>query len=227
MYLGEVIKKYREEHGISQQSFSDKSSLSKPYISQLENNRNPKTGEPMIPSSDTFVKVAQAMGMSLSDLLSLVDENQPVSIKTISDTATQPAPATVPTNISTPAAYPLPILGTICAGDGVICDESFEGMFFVDNTIRANYCLHVHGDSMIDAEIYDGDIVFILKDYIYEDGKIYAVVIKDENEAVLKRLYLENDKLILSPCNSDYRPVFADPEDVFIVGECVGVYRAV
>lgn len=131
----------------------------------------------------------------------------------------------LPSNLVSPAAYPLPILGTICAGDGILCEENFEGYFFVDNTIRANYCLHVHGDSMMDAEIYDEDIVFIRKDYEYEDGKIYAVVYGAQQDAVLRKIYRDGGKVILTPCNSSYKPLVMDPDDIFIIGECVGVYR--
>lgn len=227
MFLGDVIYNYRSSHKLTMREFSALSGLSVPYISQLEKNRNPKTNDQIVPSLDTFVKVAKAMHISLDELLMQVDENQPVGIADVAgrESSGPSADYALPSNLSTPAAYPLPILGTICAGNGVIADESFDGMFFVDNSIRANYCLHVQGDSMVDAEIYDGDIVFILKDFNYEDGCIYAVVVGSEQEAVLKKLYREGDKVILAPCNSSYRPVFADPEDVLIVGKCIGVYR--
>ena len=63
MYLGELIKEYRKKHQISMQTFADRAGLSKAYISQLESNRNPKTGDSIVPSSKTFVKVASAMNI--------------------------------------------------------------------------------------------------------------------------------------------------------------------
>ena len=80
MYLGEIIKEYRKKHGLSMQTFSDRANLSKAYINQLENNRNPKTGDPIVPSPETFVKVAKAMNVSVDDLWNAVDENQPLVI---------------------------------------------------------------------------------------------------------------------------------------------------
>lgn len=80
MYLGELIKEYRKKHDLSLQAFSDKANLSKAYINQLENNRNPKTGDPIVPSAETFFKVAAAMNISVDDLLTMVDENQPLVI---------------------------------------------------------------------------------------------------------------------------------------------------
>lgn len=63
MFLGEIIKAYMDEHGLSMQDFASLSKLSKPYISQLEKNRNPKTGDAIVPSPDTFQKVATAIGI--------------------------------------------------------------------------------------------------------------------------------------------------------------------
>lgn len=78
MYLGEIIKEYRKKHGLSMQTFSDRANLSKAYINQLENNRNPKTGDPIVPSAETFVKVAAAMNITFEELWNAVDENQPL-----------------------------------------------------------------------------------------------------------------------------------------------------
>ena len=226
MHLGEVIKKYRYDHGrMSMQTFADKCGLSKGYIAMLERNINSKTGEPVVPSVETFLKVAKAMNISLDDLSKVVDENQPISLmeNDLSDVIKQ----NTPSNLSMPAARAIPILGTICAGDGVICEQNYDGYFFIDNSVRADYCLHVVGDSMIDAEIYDGDIAFIKKDCVYEDGKIYAVIFGIEEKASLKKLYREDGHWILMPCNMEYKPIIADPDDVCVIGECIGVYRGV
>lgn len=78
---------------------------------------------------------------------------------------------------------------------------------------------------MIDAEIYDEDIVFIRKDYDFKDGKIYAVVFGAQQDAVLRKIYRDGGKVILMPCNNSYKPLVMDPDDIFIIGECVGMYR--
>ena len=129
-------------------------------------------------------------------------------------------------NVDIPSAYAVPILGAICAGSG-IDDKSFRGEFFVDRSVRADYCVFVHGDSMNEAGIYDGDIAFIKRDTDIEDGDICGVVLKDSDEAVLKRLYRSDNSLILQPCNSDYKPIVIDPNDALIVGEVTGVYHKV
>ena len=132
----------------------------------------------------------------------------------------------LPSNIITPSAHAVPILGTICAGSGVYCEENFEGYFFVDRTIKADYCLKVKGDSMIDAGIYDGDVAFIRKEFDYEDGEIYAVCWGAEESASLKKLYKVDNRIMLQPCNAEYSAILADADDVCIVGECVGTYHA-
>lgn len=132
----------------------------------------------------------------------------------------------LPSNIITPSAHAVPILGTICAGSGVYCEENFEGYFFVDRTIKADYCLKVKGNSMIDAGIYDGDVAFIRKEFDYEDGEIYAVCWGAEESASLKKLYKVDNRIMLQPCNAEYSAILADADDVCIVGECVGTYHA-
>ncbi len=128
-------------------------------------------------------------------------------------------------NLSVPAAYPVPILGSICAGKGIIADECYRGMFFVDHSIRADYCLEVEGDSMRDANIFHGDIAFLRKNYEFVNGGIYAVVFGADENAVLKRVYQQGDSLLLMPCNQLYNPISIPASEPFtICGELVGVY---
>lgn len=129
----------------------------------------------------------------------------------------------LPSNIILPAAHKLPIMGTICAGDGVVCEDDYQGTFIVDTDVKADYCLRVRGDSMIGANIYDGDIVFISKSYDFVQDQIYAIERLDYNEASLKRVTQDGDTLILNPCNPEYHAMVTDYEDVRIIGRCVGV----
>ena len=85
MHLGEFIKNYRKEHGLSMEEFASKAGLSKGYISMLEKNKNPKNNEEIIPSIVTFQKVAEAMGTSITHIMKHVDENQPVALEYVLD----------------------------------------------------------------------------------------------------------------------------------------------
>ncbi len=217
MRIGLYVKQYRERHKLSMQEFADKAALSKGYISMLEKGKHPQNNREIIPSIETVNKIANAMNLSIDELLAKIDGNQKIDIS---------HERPLPSNIITPSAHAVPILGTICAGSGVYCEENFEGYFFVDRTIKADYCLKVKGNSMIDAGIYDGDVAFIRKEFDYEDGEIYAVCWGAEESASLKKLYKVDNRIMLQPCNAEYSAILADADDVCIVGECVGTYHA-
>ena len=80
MQLGEWIKAYRKEQGLSMQNFADLCGFSKAYIGQLEKGINPKTKRPMSPTMQTFTKIATSVGLSVDQLLERLDADQPVSI---------------------------------------------------------------------------------------------------------------------------------------------------
>lgn len=119
----------------------------------------------------------------------------------------------------------LPIIGTVCAGDGVYCADDFLGNFDLATHIDADFALKVTGDSMIGAHIYDGDYAFIKKDDYFTDGDIYAVELLLTNEASLKKIYVNDSNVILTPCNADYPPVATTLDQIRIIGRCVGVYH--
>jgi len=83
MKLSEVIKKYREEHHITMEKLAQDSGMSKSYISMLENERNPKTGNPIVPSIDTLKKLAKGMHTDIDSLIKILDDI-PVDISTTS-----------------------------------------------------------------------------------------------------------------------------------------------
>lgn len=88
MTLGEIIKEYRQNNKLSQRKFAKICKLSNGYISMLEDGRNPKTEEPIIPTLVTLKKLADAMNTSLDDLMMMMDE-MPVSLTTDAAPVTQ------------------------------------------------------------------------------------------------------------------------------------------
>lgn len=124
-----------------------------------------------------------------------------------------------------PSSTGLPIIGTVCAGDGVYCADDFLGNFDLATHIDADFALKVTGDSMIGAHIYDGDYAFIKKNDYFADGDIYAVELLLTNEASLKKIYVNDSNVILTPCNADYPPVATTLDQIRIIGRCVGVYH--
>lgn len=123
----------------------------------------------------------------------------------------------------------VPILGTITCRTSIWSKKNFERYIGIDPTFMdGEFALIGKGNSMIDAEIYDGDIVLMKKVSELEDGKIAAVLI--ENEATLKKVYKKENLLILQSCNDNDNPVVysnKEMEDsgIQIIGECVGVYH--
>ena len=81
MTLGDIVKNYRTEHGLSLREFSRISGVSNGYISMLEKNEHPKTKKPIVPSIEKMRCSANAMGMSFDSLLDMIDSDQPISIK--------------------------------------------------------------------------------------------------------------------------------------------------
>ena len=80
MRLGEIIKRYREENGLSLRDFAKKSGVSNSYLSMLETGRQPQSGRPIVPTLTTLNKISLAVGMRIDDLIAAVDD-MPVSFK--------------------------------------------------------------------------------------------------------------------------------------------------
>lgn len=119
----------------------------------------------------------------------------------------------------------IPILGVVAAGEPILATESYEDYVELgDDGIRVDFCLRVKGDSMKDARIMDGDIVFVRQQPTVNNGEIAVVLIDDE--ATLKRVYITDDGVILKPENSKYAPIYVSKEefkDVRILGKAVMV----
>lgn len=117
-----------------------------------------------------------------------------------------------------------PMLGEIACGQPIFCNEEFETFAEASADIDADFCLTAKGDSMINARIFDGDIVFVKKAPIVNNGEIAAVIIDDE--ATLKRVYYypDKNKLILNPENPKYEPLVYMNEElnhILILGRAV------
>lgn len=116
------------------------------------------------------------------------------------------------------------LLGEIACGEPIFCDEERESYIMSGTEIKADFCLKCKGDSMINARIYDGDIVFIRQQDEVENGEIAAVVI--DNEATLKRVYYypEQNMVILKPENPKYADIILQDESlntVRILGKAI------
>lgn len=117
-----------------------------------------------------------------------------------------------------------PLLGEIACGKPVFADENRDSYVQAGTDINADFCLKCKGDSMINARIYDGDIVFVKRQDMVENGEIAVIIINDE--ATLKRVYYypENAKLVLQAENPLYEPfiyVGTELNSIRILGKAV------
>lgn len=119
----------------------------------------------------------------------------------------------------------VPILGRVAAGVPILAVEEVEGYLPYAPRGHASgekyFALNVRGESMKDAGILDGDIVVALQAPDALDGEIVVALIGDE--ATVKRLYREKDRVRLQPENSAFEPIYT--REVSILGKVVAVYR--
>lgn len=125
------------------------------------------------------------------------------------------------------AGSPIPVLEDIRMGAAT--DEQVEvtGDFLGRHAAHVDrlYALRVKGTSMIDALINDGDLVILEAQETAENGQTVAAWLKAEQEATLKRFYLEDGHVRLQPANSTMQPIFTEPDNIEIKGRVVGVIR--
>ncbi len=127
--------------------------------------------------------------------------------------------------IPLPKTKKVPLLGTIACGEPIIADENIELYIKVDENVPVDFALRCKGDSMINARIFDGDIVYIRQQQDVENGEIAAVLIGDE--ATLKKVHKYPNKLVLSACNPMYDDFVYTSEqlnDIRILGKAVAFF---
>ena len=110
----------------------------------------------------------------------------------------------------------IPVLGSIACGTPKLAVEERESYVLAGTEIKADFCLIASGDSMINARINEGDIVFIRKQPIVDNGDIAAVLVNQETEATLKRFFFYREKslLILRPENPAYEDLIFQNEEI-------------
>jgi len=119
----------------------------------------------------------------------------------------------------------IPLLGLIRAGKPIEAIETVNEFIRIvrEPFLKGNlYALKVEGDSMIEEGIFDNDIIIAKKQSVADNGDMVVAII-DENEATLKKFYIEKDKIKLQPANPKYEPIYR--KDVEIRGVVVKIIR--
>lgn len=210
MTIGTRIKNKREELGIAQVELARKIGCTKQTIYKYENDI--VTNIP----SDNVEKLANALNTTPAYLMGW--DNAADSIQTSIKIKNL-----IP--LSKIKTKKVPLIGSIACGAPITAVENIEEYIDMDTDIHADFALRCKGDSMINARIFDGDIVYIREQPMVENGEIAAVIIDDmECEATLKRVYIDDEHIILHAENPVYKDMAYYHEEmnqVRIIGKAV------
>ncbi len=122
----------------------------------------------------------------------------------------------------------VPLLGKVTAGSPIEAIENPDDFFSLPANLipkkKTIFTLKVSGDSMINAGIYDNDVVIVQKQKDAKNGDI-VVAMNEENEVTLKTFYKEKDHIKLKPENDSMEPIIL--KEVTILGKAIGLYRKI
>lgn len=217
MTLGDWIRQYRKNHGLSMQAFADISGLSKAYVGMIEKGVNPTTGKIVSPTIQTFGKIAKGINMDLDTFLKELDGQQTVTIN-------RPA---------IHAGYKIPVLGNVAAGTPINAIEEILGYQYLEDKYKNDgyeyFALHIQGRSM-EPTIMDGDTVIVRQQSSVDNGEI-AIVLVDGEDATAKEIKESADGITLIGHNTAvYTPHFYSTQEIHdlpiqIIGRVIEVRR--
>lgn len=203
MYIGEIIKKYRTENELSQRAFANRTSLSPSYINTLEKIYNPKTGKPYSVTTDVAIELANAMNLKIEKLLSKLNNDQEFTIN-----------ENKKTNSSNSAI--VFVYGTIPAGIPMECIEDIIDTEEISQDLlkggKQYFGLRVKGNSM-EPDYLDGDTLILEKADNCESGDD-CVVMVNGNDGTFKRVFKNENGIILQPLNPSYTPMSYTNEQI-------------
>ena len=123
------------------------------------------------------------------------------------------------------ALQEIPLLGCVTAGQPIeICEQQEQIRVPQVLVKKQTYALKVRGNSMIDANIHDGDIIVIEQCHSVDNGETCVVMINNQS-VTLKRLYIDREGVRLDPANSQMTPITLKNEDVQVLGIVMGLKR--
>ena len=209
MCTGKRMKQRRKELGIKAEEMAEVLGCSRSTIFRYENGDIEK-----IPSS-LINMIAKVLKTTPSYLVGWSDAPTPQASNIIALSETKK----------------IPLLGTIACGEPVLAVENTSNFVDITTDIHADFALRCKGDSMINARIFDGDIVYIRKQDTVENGEIAAVLINElETEATLKQVYTSSDSIRLCAANPMYPDkIFVKEKmnDVRIIGKAVAFLSSI
>ena len=201
MEIKDILKNRRTELGLTQLDVANAVGVSEATVSRWE------SGDIANMKRSRIASLASVLKMSPSIIMGWNEEHE----------------AHMPSNIiPMPAMRKVPLVGSIACGTPILAEENLDGTVEAPDHVRADFALRCKGDSMINARIFDGDIVYIRQQESVEHGEIDAVLIGDE--ATLKRVYIYDDCISLEAENPQYKPMVYRGEEmnnIRILGKAV------
>ena len=197
--IGSAIKQARLSKGLSAVALAEKAKVAKSSISEWEKGKTQ-------PSADALFRMCDALGISPNELIN--KEEKPM----------------LPENIVPIKKVKVPVLGSVACGQPIFATNDLECYVDSINDVQCDFALWAKGDSMINARIFDGDLVFVKQQNIVDNGEIAVVLIDDE--ATLKRVFYDQQKatITLVAENPKYAPFVyqgAELENIKILGKAV------
>lgn len=194
MEMGQKIYNLRIQKGLTLEELGNMVGVGKSTVRKWEN------GMIANMKRDKILKVSEALDTTPAYLMGWEEEEKIISLN----------------NVYQIELKRFPLLGEIACGVPKYTNEDRESYVMTGTDIKADFCLKAKGDSMVNARIHDGDIVFIRKQDIVDNGEIAAVVVNNDSEATLKRFYYYAEKcmVILKAENPAYEDMIFTNEEL-------------
>ena len=237
MKIGQKIKARRLELGMTLEDVGQAVGVGKSTVRKWE------TGDIRNMRSDKIAQLAAALRMPVIDLIQVsggsahepMDEDaslyRPRAGRAPRSRSVQEVPAAYhPPPPASPGPIPLstrrvPLLGSVACGEPIFAAQEFDSYVECGSAIQADFALRAKGDSMINARVHDGDLVFVRRQDDVNDGEIAVVVLDDE--ATLKRVRRKGGLTLLLAENPAYEPLVIGGEGetrtVRILGKAVAL----
>ena len=189
--IGSNIKRIRERYGLNQVQLAQIAGVSDKAVSTWEN-------DVKIPRMGAIQRIADHFGIKKSDIIEDCSDDASV----YSDLPPYALPV---------ISKRIPLIGAIACGEPILAQADIDTFAVVGSAVECDFALRCQGDSMINARIYDGDVVFIKKQEFVDDGTIAAVLLDDE--ATLKRVYkLADGRVELRAENPKFKSIIVGGE---------------
>lgn len=231
--IGERIKYLRKKNNISQQELADATGLQRGNLSHYEKNK-------IKPSADTLVEIASFFDVSLDwlitgkewsprepffELFAKLSSEEKKDVENYAKYLIWKRgleEETKKSKTKVEVCEYLPLIGKAAAGRPLLINELVEGYIPVEVTKAGQYdncyLIQVQGESMIDANIQNGDIVIIRPQPAVENGEM--ALIRVDDEATIKYFYKHGDLITLKPANENFPNMYYSVNDnIAIIGK--------